>query len=69
MITLEDYVLTNINIKTNQFVIRLKDKKQYLVNKNKCGYFIEKDDKCLFLSKEVIKAYISSVREYQVSGI
>lgn len=69
MINLEDYVLTNLNIKTGHFVVRLKDNKQYVVNKNKDGYFIEKDNECLFLSKEVLRAYLSSVREYQVSGI
>lgn len=73
-ITLDDYVLTNIDIKTGCFTIRLKDDKEYIVYRRvletgKVVNFIKKDDKKIPLSKEVAKLHLSEVRVYQREGI
>ena len=65
-ITLDEYVLTNIDIETLSFVIRLNDGKEYPVFGSS---FIIKDGIKIPLSKEVKKCYIQSVREYKISGI
>jgi len=65
-ITLDEYVLTNLDIKTLSFVIRLNDGKEYHVYGS---YFLIKDGFKIPLSKEVAKCYMQSVREYQISGI
>lgn len=74
MITMDDYVLTNINHETGYYTIRLKDDNEYVVyyrkEKGKKTYnFIKKDGKEISLSDEVVKAHLSAIREYQVSGI
>ena len=59
-ITLDDYILTNINIETRGYVIRLKDNKEYQVyvkkpRGQKAYDYIIKDGKEIKLSKEVQK--------------
>lgn len=72
-ITMDDYILTNIDHKTGCFTIRLKDNKEYMVwhkiENGKTINFIEKDGDKILLSDDVVKAHLSAVREYQVSGI
>lgn len=72
-ITMDDYVLTNIDHKTGYFTIRLKDNKEYIVwfkkENGKTINFIKKDGDKILLSDDVVKAHLSAVREYQVSGI
>ena len=72
-ITMDDYILTNIDHKTEYFTIRLKDNKEYIVwfkkENGKTINFIEKDGDKILLSDDVVKAHLSAVREYQVSGI
>lgn len=73
-ITLEDYVLTNIDHKTGYFTIRLKDNEEYIVyykrlkNKKQIN-FIVKDGEKIPLNYEVLKAHLSAIREYKISGI
>ena len=74
MITMNDYVLTNINHETGYYTIRLKDNNEYIVyyrkEKGKKTYnFIKKDSKEIPISDEVVKAHLSAIREYQISGI
>lgn len=71
---MDDYVLTNIDHKTGYYTIRLKDDNEYIVyyrkEKGKKTYnFIQKDGKEIPLNDEVVKAHLSAVREYQISGI
>ena len=72
-ITMDDYVLTNIDHKTGYFTIRLKDNKEYIVwfkkENGKTINFIKKDGDKILLSEDVVKVHLSAVREYQVSGI
>ena len=73
-ITLNDYVLTNINIDTRGYVIRLKDNKEYQVYVKKTrgqkSYdYIVKDGKEIKLSDEVRKIVLSEIREYERYGI
>ena len=73
-ITLADYILTNINVNTRGYVIRLKDNKEYQVylrktRGQKAFYYIVKDGKELRLSKEVQKIVLSEIREYERYGI
>lgn len=73
-ITLDDYILTNININTRGYVIRLKDNKEYQVylrktRGQKAFYYIVKDGKEIRLSKEVQKIVLSEIREYERYGI
>lgn len=76
-ITLDDYILTNIDIKSGYFTIRLKDEKEYIVygkhETEKIGskiiYYIIKDNQEVPLDCQVKKVYLQNVREYQVSGI
>ena len=73
-ITLDDYVLTNLNIDTKGYVIRLKDNKEYQVYvKNPRGQkaydYIIKDDKEIRLSEELRKIVLSEIREYEMYGI
>ena len=65
-ITLDDYILTNINIKTRGYVIRLKDNKEYQVyvkkpRGQKAYDYIIKDGKEIKLSKEVQKIVLSEI--------
>lgn len=73
-ITLDDYVLTNINIDTKGYVIRLKDNKEYQVyvkktRGQKAYDYIIKDGKEIKLSKEVRDIVLSEIREYERYGI
>lgn len=76
-ITLEDYVLTNLDLKRDRTVIRLTDEKEYpvLVTLEKNGktkrkvYFIKKDDKYYRLDEDVKKSYLSKIRKYRRCGI
>ena len=77
-ITLEDYVLTNIELETGCFTIRLKDGNEYVVYHNHLDageygafvrFFIKKDGKEIPLSREVTKIFLKEVREYEREGI
>ena len=73
-ITLNDYVLTNININTRGYVIRLKDNKEYQVYEKKprgqkAYDYILKDGKEIKLSDEVRKIVLSEIREYERYGV
>ena len=73
-ITLNDYVLTNINIDTKGYVIRLKDNKEYQVyvkkpRGQKSYDYIVKDGKEIKLSDEVRKIVLSEIREYERYGM
>ena len=77
-ITLDDYKLTNIDITTGKFTIRLKDEKEYkvyhkLVDGGYYGafvrFFIEKNGEKIPLSREVAKIFLREVREYEREGI
>ena len=77
-ITLNDYVLTNIDIETGCFVIRLKDDKEYIVycKELKSGeygdfakFIIEKDNKEISLNREVVEIFLKEMREYEREGI
>lgn len=74
MITLENYVLTNLSLKEHCFTIRLKDNNEYIVyhrkpRGQKTIYYIEKDGKEILLEDEVKKCYLSEVRLYNRVGI
>lgn len=72
-ITLNDYFLTNIDLKTGYFTIRLKDNKEYIVylkkENGKIINYIEKDNMQIPLSNEVSKIHFEEIKTYQVSGI
>ena len=72
-ITLNDYVLTNIDLKTGYFTIRLKDNKEYIVylkkENGKIINYIEKDNMQIPLNSEVSKIHFEEIKTYQVSGI
>ena len=73
-ITLNDDVLTNINIDKRGYVIRLKDNKEYQVYVKKLrgqkSYdYIVKDGKEIKLSDELRKIVLSEIREYERYGI
>ena len=73
-ITLEDYKLTNIDLATHYFTIRLKDEKEYIVYRKlletgELVYFIKKNDEEIPLSKKVIKIFLKEVKEYEREGI
>lgn len=73
-ITLDDYVLTNINLETKGYVIRLKDNKEYqLYVKKPRGQksydYIVKDNKEIKLSKEVRNIVMREIRVYEKYGI
>lgn len=77
LITINEYVLTNIDIKNMLFVIRLNDNKEYpvlstLVKNGKTKrkvYFIKKDNKYYQLDDKVKSAYLSEKRTYIRDGI
>lgn len=72
MIIFEDYVLTNINLNTMAYYIRLKDGKEYDVWKHKktpVYYYIIKEGEEIKLDKDVAKAYLLEVRVYERDGI
>ena len=70
-ITMNDYYLTNINLERMCYVIRLKDKCEYIVYSTlkPKQYFIVVENTKRFLDKDVIKEYKRSVREYEKYGI
>lgn len=73
-ITLDDYVLTNINIETKGFVIRLKDNNEYQIymrkpRGQKAYDYIIKDGKEIRLSEELRKIVLSEIRVYEKYGI
>ena len=76
-ITLNDYVLTNIDLETLCFTIRLKDEKEYIVyhkrikvdGRVKTINYIKKDGKIIPLDDEVTKLHLTEVRVYQREGI
>lgn len=72
-ITLNEYELTNIDLKNHCFTIRLKNNEEYIVYSRKKDrrkiYFIKKDGKELVLDDDVKKCYISEVRLYNRVGI
>lgn len=72
-ITLNDYVLTNIDLETGHFTIRLKDNKEYIVylkkQNGKTTNYIEKDNMQIPLSDEVSKIHLEEIKTYQKSGI
>ncbi len=76
-VTLDDYVLTNIDLETLYFTIRLKDDNEYIVyykrikegKKIKTINYIKKDGREIPLSDEVTKLHLSEVRVYQREGI
>lgn len=76
-ITLNDYVLTNIDLETLCFTIRLKDEKEYIVyhkrikvdGRVKTINYIKKDGKIIPLDDEVTKLHLAEVRVYQREGI
>lgn len=72
-ITLNEYELTNIDLKNHCFTIRLKNNEEYIVYSRKKDrrkvYFIEKDGKEIVLDDDVKKCYISEVRLYNRVGI
>ena len=76
-ITLGDYVLTNIDLETLCFTIRLKDEKEYIVYHKKIKVdgrvktinYIKKDGKIIPLDDEVTKLHLAEVRVYQREGI
>ncbi len=62
IITLDDYVLTNLSLKERCFVIRLKDNEEYIVYHRKTRgqktiYYIKKDEKEILLDDEVKKCF------------
>lgn len=73
-ISKDDYVLTNINIDTRGYVIRLKDNEEYQIYRKKprgqkAYDYIIKNDKEIRLSDEVRKIVLSEIREYERYGI
>jgi hypothetical protein len=76
-ITIDDYVLTNIDLETLCFTIRLKDEKEYIVFHKKIKVdgrvktinYIKKDGKIIPLDDEVTKLHLAEVRVYQREGI
>lgn len=76
-ITKNDYVLTNIDLDSLCFTIRLKDEKEYKVyykkikenGKTKTINYIKKDGKIIPLDDEVTKLHLAEVRVYQREGI
>ncbi len=73
-ITLDDYVLTNINIDTKGYTIRLKDNEEYQIyvkkpRGQKAYDYIIKDGKEIKLSKKVRDIVLSEIREYERYGI
>ena len=70
-VTMNDYVLTNINLERKCYAIRLTDECEYIVHytlKPK-QYFIVIGNTKRFLDKDVVKEYKRDVREYEKYGI
>lgn len=73
-ITLDDYVLTNINVDTKGYVIRLKDNNEYQIyvrkpRGQKAYDYIIKDGKEIRLNEELRKIVLSEIRVYEKYGI
>ena len=74
VITRDEYVLTNIDLETLCFTIRLIDDKEYIVyhkkdDDGKIINYIKKDGKNIPLDVEVTKWHLAEVRIYQREGI
>lgn len=74
IITREDYVLTNWWVMDRgEFVIRLKDEKEYPVYfrkiDNKKVYYIKKEDGNYKLDDEIKEAFITEMKIYEREGI
>ena len=74
IITKEEYILTNWWVTTTgQFVIRLKEEKEYPVyfrkTDNKKVYYIKKEDGNYKLDNELKKWFISNMKTYEEVGI
>ena len=75
IITKEDYVLTNIDIATGRFVIRLIENKEcnsfkeYYVLKDEQGYYIKKNDSKYYLDKQVKEWFDTECDTYNREGI
>ena len=67
-ITKEDYVLTNINLE-GYYVIKLKDGNSYKIYKEGKKDYILKNNKKIYLDKQVQNLVLSSIREYERYGI
>lgn len=67
-ITKEDYVLTNINL-DGYYVIKLRDGNSYKIYKEGSRDYILKDNKKIYLDKQVRNWVLSSIREYERYGI
>lgn len=68
-ITKDDYVLTNINL-NGYYVIQLKnDDESYKIYKEGKRDYILKNSKKIYLSDEVRKFVLASIREYERYGI
>lgn len=68
-ITINDYVLTNINPENLHYVIRLKDDKQYSIYKEGKKDYIIKNNKKIYLDDEVRKIVLKEIRIYERDGI
>ena len=71
-ITSEDYICTNINPDKMVYTIRIQPNAEYTVMKAKTKpimYFIVVNNEIRPLSKEVVKFYKQTVREYEKYGI
>ena len=67
-ITKVDYVLTNINL-DGYYVIKLGDGNSYKIYKEGSRDYILKDNKKIYLDKQVRNWVLSSIREYERYGI
>ena len=64
----EDYILTNINL-DGYYVIKLRDGNSYKIYKEGSRDYIFKDNKKIYLDKQVQNMVLSSIREYERYGI
>jgi hypothetical protein len=71
LITMDDYKLTNIDLRTGYFTIRLRDGNEYIVYRGgrKQPDYIVIDGEKVPLADDVKKAHLSEVGVYQRSGI
>ncbi len=67
-ITKEDYILTNINLE-GYYVIKLKDGNSYKIYKEGSRDYILKNNKKVYLDKQVQNLVLGSIREYERYGI
>ena len=67
-ITKEDYILININLE-GYYVIKVKDGNSYKIYKENSRDYILKDNRKIYLDKQVQNLVLSSIREYERYGI